>query len=87
MRFLFAPIASPGYFFPAIGVALNLRHLQHDVAFVSEKRFHRILERKKLECSNALRQIAITTVCCGCHSPRAAARVVPSMQFAWPRWQ
>lgn len=49
MRFLFSPIASPGYFFPAIGVALNLRRRQHEVAFVSGKRFHHILEREKLE--------------------------------------
>lgn len=49
MRFLFSPIASPGYFFPAIGIALNLRHRQHEVAFVSGKMFHHILEREKLE--------------------------------------
>lgn len=49
MRFLFSPIASPGYFFPAIGVALKLRYRQHEVAFVSGKKFHSILEREKLE--------------------------------------
>ncbi len=49
MRFLFSSIASPGYMFPAVGIALNLRHRQHEVAFVSGKRFHHILEREKLE--------------------------------------
>lgn len=49
MRFLFCPIDSPGYFFPAIGIALNLRNRQHEVAFVSGKQSHHILEREKLE--------------------------------------
>jgi UDP:flavonoid glycosyltransferase YjiC (YdhE family) len=42
-RFLFCPLASQGYVYPMVGIALALRGLGHDVAFVTGPGFEEIL--------------------------------------------
>ncbi len=43
MRFLFCPMATYGFVYPAIGIALELSRRGHDVAFVTDKSFDHVL--------------------------------------------
>lgn len=49
MRILVGSLASPGFLFPLIGLAHALRERGHCVSFVTDRSFHRLLERQGLE--------------------------------------
>lgn len=44
MKFLFCPLATPGFVYPAIGLALEMVRRGHEVAFVTDVSFTPILE-------------------------------------------
>ncbi len=87
MRFLFCPIASPGYFFSAIGVALNLRRRQQEVAFVSGKKFHHILEKEKLERIPFGSRDAASFEISSWYSPLSVVQQVKHIEYGLTRFQ
>lgn len=50
MRYLFCCLASYGYIYPALGIALKLRTQGHQVAFVTGSKFHYILTALEIPC-------------------------------------
>jgi len=48
-RFLFCPLASHGYVYPMVGIALALRRLGHDVAFVTGPGFEKTLRAAEIK--------------------------------------